>query len=101
MRYWAFMTATVVEADGHESNGWIDPTFSREVVFDSRNDVNPLDYFDTSHTNYETLDEWANGVVEGELGTAYNADGGGTVYGEDGHDNYRTGANFTYAIHFV
>lgn len=100
-RITAWMTGERITADSAvhsdvEERGWVDLSWSRRVFFDSRNDVEPL--FSCDENDPELIE-----YVREALSTlgAYEDNGDGTFYGVDSESCYKTGDEFTYAVHFV
>lgn len=97
MKLYAFMTGEYVTdesaAEGEAAEmGWVDPSWSSQTFFDSRNDVRPV--LDTD-TDDEELEDDVKSVL-GKLG-AYEDNGDGTFYSQQ---NYHNKGWYTYAIHF-
>lgn len=92
----AFVTASTVDSDGREDNGWIDPQWSRTVLMESRNDAPPVVNLD------ETDDDLAEYIIDAlsEYVGVYFDNGDGTFYAEDVHIDTATGIHWTYAMHF-
>jgi len=93
----AFMTADAVDHHGEddytERHGWIDPSWSRTTLFESRNDVEPL--LNMSEQDPE-LWERVRDIVDSHA----EDNGDGTFYGVDECQDFATGTVWTYAIHF-
>ena len=122
----AYMTANVVVSDesgtdvyGEASEngetlemGWINPDYSRFVVFEDMGDVAPLSVFDPENlpesTDRDPLTAWKNYILSTELGYWHSANGvadsleGDTFYGDDETTDWANGGyrTATYAIHF-
>lgn len=98
-------TPESIEHGDAEERGWVDPSWSRRVFHESRNDVRPLMDEWMPHDNLpdvlrpESLADIVADVLA-ELGS-YEDNGDGTFYGVDSHDDYETGETYRYAIHFV
>lgn len=94
----AFMSATKVvfnsdqDDDYTEEHGWIDPSWSMTELFESRNDVRSVLM---ASQDAEDFDELVRDVIEG-----LTSNGDGTFYSEDEYTDPKTGASWTYAIHF-
>ena len=100
-RVFAFMTGERVtpesaERGDFEESGWVDPSWSRRMLHESRNDVRPLMSEDTDS---EDLADAVTAALA-ELG-AYADNGDGTFYGQDSKSDFTTGDDWTYAVHFT
>lgn len=111
----AWMTGTAVTWSDDESgdytdeHGWIDTTWSRHELFDSRNDVRPVATYDTedpdAREDYPTLNDWIRATVAEYLGAAED-NGDGTWYAADSHEvcdfclTDEAGRSFSFALHF-
>lgn len=106
MRFYAFMMGDRITdasaANGcPEESGYYDPKWSRTTIFENRNDVAPISWFDPSNNDGETVEEWIHETILGEFGDAYDDNGDGTIYGHDGYTEPKTGDFFGYALQFV
>ena len=101
-RIFAFVTGSrhTPESIAHgdaEEHGWIDPMWSHNALFDSRNDVRPV--VDCWEHDPERGDYVADAL---DLLGAWESSDGSTFYGIDPWDeDYRTGEHWTAALHFV
>lgn len=89
----AFMTATVVRANGLEEHGWVDASWSKTTLWAARNDAGTL-LSTPEHDEY--LMEYISDLVYG-----YRDNGDGTFYAEDPEVDIETGDSWSYAIHFI
>lgn len=93
----AFMTGTHTVHNGPDSDdyteehGWIDLSWSRTVLYDSRNDVRPLL---SMWEDDETLAEEIQDVIIG-----FESNGDGTFYSVQ-DDQPNPDESWSYAIHF-
>ena len=89
---------TIRLEDPMEESGWIDRSWSRYVLHDSRNDVRSVFIVDEIDT--ETLTEEVRDVLEW-LG-AYEDNGDGTFYASENDDEpYDDPWRYSYAVHFT
>lgn len=97
----AFMTATAVDPDGTERDGWIDPGWSRTELHGNRNDVDPLCSvsLDLDGRPGEDGEEELFDAVHEHLGV-FEDNGDGTFCGQDEWQDPATGVHWTYAVHF-
>lgn len=93
-RIFAYMTATSVDANGREENGWIDPAWSRTELYASREDVRPL----MENEGDEFLADEVRDIL-GD-GSFYQDNGDGNFCGIDSTMDPSTGARWTYVVHF-
>jgi hypothetical protein len=91
----AFMTATMVDTNGNDVDGWIDPGCSMTEFCEARNYVAPVVSCDVRDND---LADYVRDALE-SLG-AYADNGDGTFYGEDSRQD-DAGNDWTYALHFV
>ena len=73
----------------YDRSGWIDPKFSKSVIFDDKADV--------THFVFDSL-ESAEDFIRETIGD-YDSYDGFTWYATDSHDDYETGENYSYAAH--
>lgn len=91
-------TDTVRSEDGIEESGWIDRSWSRRVLHDSRNDVSPA--VDADESDLTTLaDETAD--VLGWLEGGFEDYGSGTFYASESYVPFDDPWDYSYAVHFV
>jgi hypothetical protein len=90
------ITAESAEFGDAAERGWVDPSWSRTVFHESRNDVRPIVSEDLDS---EDLADYVREAIE-ELG-AYEDNGDGTFYAADSDSDYVTGDEFRYALHFT
>lgn len=95
----AYMTGSYIGPDGDEDcdSGWIDPSWSRTVLYDSRNDVGTL--LSMNESEEDLLDHIEDLLISNLPGEYYD-NGDGTFYSEDATVDITTGASWEYAIHF-
>lgn len=90
-------TPESVEHGDAAERGWIDPWWSHNALFDSRNDVRPV--VDVWEDDEELGDLVADAL---DLLGAWESSDGSTFYGIDPWDeDYRTGEHWQAALHFV
>jgi hypothetical protein len=82
-------TPESAEFGGYDRSGWIDPDYSKTTLFDS--------YKDVTTYRFDAREE-AETFIESTIGEADSYDGS-TWYAADGHDDYVTGENWSYAAH--
>jgi hypothetical protein len=112
---YAFLTATAVEwsdsgdsDDYTEEHGWVSPRWSMTDLYESRNDVAPIDDWRLATDNTpdllrpdpdQTPTDWLAALLNETLGS-WSDNGDGTYYG---HDNlitdYTDPRDYTYAVH--
>lgn len=108
--YRAFLTGTSVEMPdleidddtiAIEHHGWVDPSWSIRELFESRNDVRPVgELYDRDlGDEYATVSEWVQAVVAEHFG-AFHTDGCGTFYEDGSSQDFVTGIDWSYALHF-
>lgn len=97
-----FFTATRVQwvgedPDPMEEHGWVDMTWNRRVLFDSRNDVYP---YIMLWSDDPYLAEEVNNALS-ELPGGWEDNGDGTFYAADADSPWDEPWEYHYAIHFT